>query len=225
MSKRRFMILLSLSQRERIEVRDWSPRVFLALTKSPGGRCRVLPGLDDSRIESRQFLVWPEIPLACGHAFREDDSRGLNRQVRWQVSGPDNRNPRCKDRWDAAAEICSVRSFDFEDDAREYVRNRSPFSGGNGRESLGECLAMPISQVKRNRPPLTSILSPQRGRGGLRMHPRGGVFGRQHGDAIHDLVFDGRYPGPRAAPLAEDSRGTRSVDSVVKLIHDQIGNE
>ena|ERR1700693_570804 len=85
--------LLSLSQRERIQVRDYSGHVFQALTKWPGERYRVLCELDDSRSERRQFLVWPEILLVPGRVFHGGGSHGLNHPIRRQASRPDNKNP------------------------------------------------------------------------------------------------------------------------------------
>jgi len=145
--------LLSLSQRERIEVRDYSGNAFQALTKWPEERYRVLHGLDDSRSELRQFPVWPEIPLVPGRVFHGGGSHGLNHPIRWQVSGPDNKNPGRKARSGAVVGICSVRSFDFEDVARGSVHSRSRVCGDNGRESLGDCLTTAIFSEKRNRPP------------------------------------------------------------------------
>jgi hypothetical protein len=133
--------LLSLSQRERIEVRDCSGRVVRGLTKWPGERYRVLPGPDDSKSERRRSLVWLGIPLAVGRVLPGPCSHGLNRPIRWQASGPGNRNPGCTDRSGVVAGIYRLRSFDFEDVARECARNRSPSYGENGRESLGDYLS------------------------------------------------------------------------------------
>jgi hypothetical protein len=154
---------LSLSQRERIEVRDYSGRILQALTKWPEERYRVLPELDDSKSERRQSIVWPEIPLVLGRVFRGGGSHGLNHPIRWQASRPDNRNPECKDRWDAVGGICSVRSFDFEDGARGCAHNRWRSYGDNGRESLGDCLTTAIFYEKRNCPPHLNPLPASRG--------------------------------------------------------------
>ena len=154
--------LLSLFQRERIQVRDYSGYVFRALTKWLGERYRVLRELDDSRSELRQFLVWPEILLVPGRVFRGGGSHGLNHPIRWHASRPDNKNPGRKGRSGAVAGICNVRSFDFEDGARGCVRSRSRVCGDSRRESLGDCLTTAIFYEKRNCP-LTSILSPQIG--------------------------------------------------------------
>ena len=43
-----------------------------------------------------------------------------------------------------------LRNFDFEDGARGCVRSRSRFCGGDGRESLADCLTFAISYEKEN---------------------------------------------------------------------------
>src|SRR5438552_1703150 len=149
MSKSRLINRLSLWKGERIEVRDCSTSVFQGLTKSPEGRYRVLLGPDDSKSERRQSLVWPEIVLVSGRVFRGGGSHDLNRPIRWQVSRPDNRNPECKDRWDAVVGICNLRRFDFEDGARGCVRSRSHVYGDNERESLANCLIFAVSYEKK----------------------------------------------------------------------------
>lgn len=166
MNKRYVMIRHSLSQRERIEVRDPWGIVFPRQSKLPEGRYRVLPGSDDSKSERQRFLVWPEIRPALCRGFREGGSCDLNHPIRWQVSRSDNRNPGCTDRWDAGAGIYSAQSFDFEDVTTVCVRIPSRFCGGNEHESPSDCLAIANSSEKINHSPLTSILSPQPGRGG-----------------------------------------------------------
>ena len=163
---RLIFFLLSLSQRERMEVRDCWDGDFQALPKSTQARYQVLPGLDDSRSGSRKFLVLPKIRLVRYRVSPAGGSCDLNHPVRWQASGPDNRNPRCKDRWDAVGGIYELRTFGFEDGAREYVRKRSRFCGGNERASLTDSLITAVSCEKKKCGPLTSILSPPAGRGG-----------------------------------------------------------
>jgi len=161
---------LSLSQRERTEVRNCSGRIFQWLTKSPEERYRALGGPDGSRIESQQFLSWPRIVLVSGRVSRGADNRGPNRLIRWQVSEPDNRNPKCTNRLDAGAGICNRRAFDFANDAREYVRNRSRSCGDNVRESLGYDLTIALSYEKGNRSP---HLNPLPAGGERRIKPAG----------------------------------------------------
>lgn len=141
MNKRPARVRLSLSQRERIEVRDCSESVPQAPAKLPGGRYRFLPEFDDSKSGSRQYLRSPEIPLVLGRVFRARGSHGRNHLTRWRVSRRDNRNPECTGRWDAAAGICNGQSFHFEDVAKECARNQWRFCGGSGGGTPRNCLA------------------------------------------------------------------------------------
>jgi len=159
-------IRLSLSQRERIEVRDSSASVLPAQSKSPKERYQALPGPDDSKSEAWRFLFRKEIRFVPDRMLREGDSHDLNHLTRRQVSQPDNRNLLRSDRLDAAAEIYSAQSFDFGDGATECVRNRWRFRGDNEDESLGGRSSIAVFSEKINSSPLTLILSPQAGRGG-----------------------------------------------------------
>ena len=164
--RRLIFFLLSLSQRERIKMRDCSARVLQAPTKWPRERYRVPPEFDDSRSEQRQSLVWPEIPFVPCRVSRVGASHAPTHPIRWQASRSGNRNLGRTNQRDAVAGIYKPRSFDFADVAREYVHNRLRVSGDNGPESLAYCLRLAIDREKRNCAPLTSILSPQAGRGG-----------------------------------------------------------
>jgi hypothetical protein len=167
MTRSRAVVRLSLSQRERIEVRDCSASVSRGPTKWPAERYQVLPGPGDSKSARWRFPVGPEISLLPDRVFHYSGSRGLHHQVRRQASRPDNKNPRCKDRQDAVAEICNGRSFGSEDGAKECVRSRSRSCEDNWGGTLRDCLVGAILSEKGNRLPLTSILSPRPGRGGL----------------------------------------------------------
>ena len=168
MNKLRVIGLLSLSQRERTKVRDCSTHDFQAPTKSPQERYRVPRGFGDSRNGQRQFLVWLEIPFAPDRASRAGVNHDPNHPVRLRVSGRDNRNQGRTDQPGAVAGICNLRSVDFGDVAREYARNRSRSCGGNEDASSINSLITAVSCEKRNYRPLTSILSPITGRGGVR---------------------------------------------------------
>jgi len=161
--------LLSLLQREKIKVRDCSPRVLVlqASTKWPQERYRVLHVLDGSKSGQWQFLVWLEIPLASNRAPRAGGNHDLNHPIRSQASAPDNGNPRRKDRSDAVVGIYKQRTFDFEDDAKECVHNLLRSYGENARESLEHSLRRHHRLREEKFTPLTSILSPRAGRGGL----------------------------------------------------------
>jgi len=136
-----------------MKVRDWCDGDFQALPKSTRERYQVLPGLDDSRSGSGQFLVFPKIRLVPDRVFRTGGSCDLNHPIRWQASRPDNRNPERKDRWDAVGEIYELRTFDFGDGARESPRNPSRSCGGSGRASLTDFLVTAVSWEKRNYSP------------------------------------------------------------------------
>ena len=159
------MIRLSLSQRERIEVRDSSGSVLPRQSKSPEGRYQVLREPDDSKNERRQFRFCSEIAPAPDRMLREGDSHDLSHPTRQQVSQPDNKNLLHNDRWDAGVEIYNARNFDSEDGAIGYVHSPLRFCGDNERESLGGRSSIAVFSEKINRSPLTLILSPQAGRG------------------------------------------------------------
>ena len=164
---RLIFFVLSLSQRERMKVRDCSTRVVQGLTKWLQARCRVLPALDGSRSGRRQFPAQLEIYPVSDRVSRGGGNHDPNHPIRSQASRSDNRNPGCKDRWDAVAGICNLRSVDFGDGARECARNRSRSCGGNDDASLIDSLIRVVSCEKRNYRPLTSILSPIAGRGAI----------------------------------------------------------
>ena len=166
---------LSLSQRERTEVRNCSGRIFQWLTKSPEERYRALCGFDGSRIKRQQFLAWPKTDLVSGRAVHGVNNHGPIHLVRWRVSEMENRNRGCTDRLDAVAGTCNLQSFDFEGDAREYVRSASHFFEDNGGGSCGYYLANCRFRQEGKSWPLTSILSPQAGRGGLSQQVIGGT--------------------------------------------------
>ena len=159
------LIRLSLSQRERIKVRDSSGSVLPRQSKSPEGRYQVLREPDDSKNERRQFRFCSEIAPAPDRMLREGDSHDLSHPTRQQVSQPDNKNLLHNDRWDAGAEIYSARNFDFEDGAIERVRSLWRLCGGNEHESRGRRSSIAVFSGKINRSPLTLILFPQAGRG------------------------------------------------------------
>jgi len=164
MNKNCVIGLLSLSQRERPKGRDCHD--FQAPAKSHQERCRVLREPDDSKNGLWQSLVQTEIFLGFDHVSHVPENHDPSRRVRSRVSTPGNTNPRRKDQAGAVAGIYRPRTFDFEDVARECARNQSRSCGGNERASLTDSLIIAVSCEKRNCRPLTSILSPQAGRGG-----------------------------------------------------------
>ncbi|MEY2555353.1 MAG: hypothetical protein QOF93_497 [Verrucomicrobiota bacterium] len=162
----RLPVLLSLLQRERIKVRDYSSDDFQAPTKSLQARYRVPRGFGDSRNGQRQFLVPLEISLVSYRASRAGANHAPTHPIRSRVSNSGNRNPGRRGQSGAVAGIYKWRTFDFEDDATGSVRNRSRFCEGNERASLTDSLIASFSREKRNYGPLTSILSPRAERGG-----------------------------------------------------------
>jgi hypothetical protein len=158
-TRRLIFCLLSLFQRERMKVRDCFECDLQAPTRSFQGRYRVLRGLDGSKSGGCQFLIRIEIPLASDRVSRAGGNHDPNHPIRSKASGPGNRNPGHRDQSGAVAGICSLRSVDFGDGAREYVHNRSRFCGGNERSSLIDSLITAVSCEKRNyRPPHLSPL-------------------------------------------------------------------
>jgi len=170
---------LCLSQRERIKVRDCSQRVSLALTKLLAEHCRVLRELDDSKIGVLQFLGARKTHLASDHAVDRYDSCVRRDRVQWSALQRNNRNRVCMDPTRAVAGICILRNFGSADFAKE----RAPsWSGGcadneRGLQEANSARVMgsreeKLSSVRRLQP-LTSILSPQPGRGGFHYTSRG----------------------------------------------------
>lgn len=127
---------LSLSQRERIKVRD-SRRVARVMpSKSspelhPDFRARRY-----CRILTPEFLHVPGNDHGVDRVPAWPSKCARHRQARWLVAVLRNRNRGCNRRWDAAGEICTRQTVDSEGDAREYVRTKWHSFGGNARESL-----------------------------------------------------------------------------------------
>src|SRR5439155_25025414 len=116
---------LSLSQRERMKVRD----CFLSLLECEpdcSTRCRALGEPDDSRIAKQRLRGGLGIPTAFDREFDLHGSYVHRRLIRWLALRSDNRNPRCNLRTDVAGEICSPRNFGSVGVAKEYVQAQSP---------------------------------------------------------------------------------------------------
>jgi hypothetical protein len=147
-TSRLIFCLLSLSQRERMKVRDCCERDLQAPTKSLQARYPVPRGFGDSKNEQQQFLVALEISLVSYRASRVGKNHVPSHPIRSRVSEPGNKSPGHRDRLGAVAEIYKLRTFDFEDGARESVRNRSPSCGDNAHESFVGCLKLAIDCEK-----------------------------------------------------------------------------
>ncbi len=113
---------LSLSQRERIKVRDLSRAAALAPTESTLGLRPDSPGHPGYKISLRECPRARESDRAIDRALGLKSRCVRCHRVRPRASFPRNRNPGCSYRWDVAGEICSQRSADFADVAKESVR-------------------------------------------------------------------------------------------------------
>jgi len=141
------------------------------------------------------------------HGLRENDDRGLDHPIRWPASRPDNRNPKCKDRWGAVCEICNLQSFDFEDDAGEYIHSRSRFCADGGRESPENSLAFADSPARReigDWPPIMKTRGQKRSRIDNLLVARG--------------FFESRERAQRAIMANEVRVGDRTVTKSSELV-------
>jgi hypothetical protein len=117
---------LSLSQRERMKVRDCfsvAPRVRTRLLAT---RSRALGEPDDSRIAKQRLHGGPGIPTALDREFGLHGSYARRRPTRWRALRSGNRNPRRNRRADVGGEICSPRNFGSLSVAKEYAQAQSP---------------------------------------------------------------------------------------------------
>jgi hypothetical protein len=166
-------IRLSLSKRERMKVRDCLQCVSGAPTKLLPKRCPILYEFGDSRIGVPEFRAAQKTDLASVRAFDRFDSCVRHHRVQRQVLRKDSRNRVRKDLAGAVVEICNQQNFGFLSAAKERVQVSSHFCGDNWLGSReGNCICVRARQkaklfaVQALRP-LTLILSPKSGRGGL----------------------------------------------------------
>ncbi len=184
-------IRLSLSQRERMEVRDCCQRDSRARTKSTAEHCRVPRAPDDSKIGVLQFRAARKTDLASDHAFGPFDSCVRLRQVQRRVLRKDNRNPVCTDRPNAVVETCSQRSFGFADAAKERAPIWLRAYGGCERGSQGYlALSWFFREVGS-----TPHLNPLAGMGGRRNRPSRVAFCWNSRD--HECDIDSPLPFPK----------------------------
>ena len=114
-------VRLSLSQRERIKVRDSFWRLFPARSRSPLGRCRVLYELGDSRTGEPEFAGEQEAPHVRDLVFGQFDSYVRHRPAQSPTLPLGSRNRGHKNQLDAAAGICSPQNCGFVGVAKEHV--------------------------------------------------------------------------------------------------------
>ena len=128
-------VRLSLSQRERIKVRDCFWHVSRARSRSPFGRCRVLHELGGSRTGEREFAAEQETPHVRDRVFGQFDSYARHRLAQSPASSRGNRNRGHKNQPDAAAGTCSPQNYGFAGGAREDVPTWSDACGDTERGS------------------------------------------------------------------------------------------
>lgn len=166
MSARPGEVCLSLSQGERIKVRDLGRFALPAQTILLAAHCRVLRELDDSKIGRLQFLCSQGTSLAFDLASAHHGSYIRRHPVRSRASPSDSRNRVCKDQSGVADGIYSPRSCGSTDVAEEFAHTQLLFCEVSGRGSqrihliervLFEELKL-IGELQAS--PLTSILSP-----------------------------------------------------------------
>ncbi len=158
-------IRLSLSQRERIEVRDRARCAFRAPTKLLAERCPVLRELDDSKIAALRFLGTRVTRLGHGRVRDRSGNCVRLRRVPRQALLKGNRSRVRKNRTDAGAGICSRQSFDSADGAKERVPIWLRAYGDYKRGSQDYLTSSRSVREGRSAPHLNPL--PATGRGGL----------------------------------------------------------
>jgi hypothetical protein len=159
-------IHLSLSQRERMKVRDCVGCALRAPTKLLAERCRVLRELDDSKIAALRFHGARVTRRGHGRARDRFGNCVRRRPTRSRASLTGNRSRECMDRVGAVAGIYRLQNFGSADGAKEsaHISSRSCASNERGTSQL---ILIAGSALAKAKSPLTSILSPHPGRGGF----------------------------------------------------------
>ena len=163
-------IRLSLSQRERIKVRDCFRSVPRARSKSLLARYRVLHELGDSKIEGPRCRGEREILSARDRVSGRLDDHVLHRPAQLPALPRHNKNRGHKDEADAAAGICSPQSYGFVGVAKEHV---PIWSGAFVANERGSRRYLRLGQFF-GKVELTPHLSPlplSKGRGGRKESP------------------------------------------------------
>jgi hypothetical protein len=131
-------------------------------------RCQALVESDDSRIATQQLHGAPEIPSAFDRDFGPQRSYVLRRPIRSPALRSDNRNPKRNHRMGVGVEICTRQNFGSASIAKESVQAQSTSFAAIERDPQRFILTSDTSSEKPFADtPLTSILSPQAGRGGM----------------------------------------------------------
>jgi len=146
-------------------VRDLGRFALRAQTILLAAHCRVLRELDDSKIGRLQFLCSRGTSLAFDLASAHHGSYVRRHPVRSRASQSDSRNRVCKDQSGVADGIYSPRSCGSADVAKEFAQVRLPSFATRERDSRRLTLLAKSTSEKADENPLTSILSPEAGRG------------------------------------------------------------
>ena len=159
-------------------MRDWGEHRSCSATRSLSRRCRVPGEPDDSKIAAQRSLCEPGSPSALDREFAQNDSYARHRPIRSRALRSGNRNPGCSSPTNADGEICSPQNFGSANAAKECAHCQLPSFATNERDSRRIILVTNAIFEKQDYIfPLTSILSPQAGRGGT-VH-RGYFFRRR----------------------------------------------
>jgi hypothetical protein len=159
-------IRLSLSERERIKVRDCFRRVARARSKSLLAHYRVPHELGDSKIGGPRCRGEREILPARDRVSGQLDNYVLRRLAQLPALPPHNKNRGHKDEADAAAGICSPQNCGFVGVAKEHVPIWSGAFVANERGSRRH-LRRTLLFGKAELTPHLNPLPLRKGRGGV----------------------------------------------------------
>jgi hypothetical protein len=127
---------LSLSQRERIKVRDLCRVALQEPSKSLPALRPDFPGCRCCNISVREFLDAQGNDRAVDRVLAWKNTCDPHHRARSRVELQRNKNPGRNRRLDADGEICSRRNFDCAGGAKACVRRAWHFCEGNGRGSF-----------------------------------------------------------------------------------------
>jgi hypothetical protein len=159
-------IRLSLSERERIKVRDCFRRVPQARSKSLLARYRVPHGLGDSKIGEPRCRGERELLPARDRVSGRLDNYVLHRLAQLPALPLGNKDRGHKDQADAAAGICSPQNCGSAGVAKEHFPTWSDASVANERGSRRQ-LRRTLPFGKAELAPHLNPLPLSKGRGGV----------------------------------------------------------
>lgn len=151
---------LSLSERERIKVRDFPRLALRSRTKSSEGRRPNSPALHRSKSEVFGFRPGQKIALVLGPCDGVARKRARSRRVPQRAALPRSKNPGCIVRPDAGAGIYYLKERDYVDGAKVCARMASSFCAKSERDSSQSGILIFSTRGEALLLPLTLILSP-----------------------------------------------------------------